>query len=341
MGGYGIQVELPTQAGEKGTGAGFIERSHEEMNPVMAPLTLPSMPPFTSTSKVGHPGCVPREAPEDAEEPEPDPDAALQEPPKKEPPPDLPRKPRPHPKPKHKARVAHVPKPKPPKVLVLGSLSLRGDLVMDPPSPKPKPHPKPKPKPKAKPKPQPRKKEPPKPKVEPKQPEEEDPDEPLEYRERARLPELEGDGSGLLGSYYEGRNFERPLFRRADHNIEFDWRSRLPDARMPRAAYSVRWIGKVVPRYSEEYTFFIASDDGARLWVNGQKLIDCWQIQGLSENKGRIRLDAGKSYDLRVEFFEKVGDTTALVYFYWESPSQKREFVPEGQLRFPEQSTIR
>ena len=32
------------------------------------------------------------------------------------------------------------------------------------------------------------------------------------------------------------------------------------------------------PRFSEEYTFYIQSDDGSRLYINNRLLIDNWDV---------------------------------------------------------------
>lgn len=111
-----------------------------------------------------------------------------------------------------------------------------------------------------------------------------------------------GDGSGLMGSYYTGRDFAHLEFQRPDRGIDFDWTGSLPDPRMPPAQpFSVRWLGKVRPRYSEAYTFYTASDDGVRLWVDGRLLISNWTIHGDTEDTGQITLKAGHEYDIKLE----------------------------------------
>ena len=67
---------------------------------------------------------------------------------------------------------------------------------------------------------------------------------------------------------------------RADSTINFNWNSASPDPRLATSNYSVRWSGKITPRYSETYTFSAVTDDGVRLWVNGQQLINQWVDQG-------------------------------------------------------------
>ena len=149
-------------------------------------------------------------------------------------------------------------------------------------------------------------------------------------------PELRGDGSGLLGLYYLGANFDHFLFRRADRNIAIDWSHRKPDARMPISAYSVRWVGSIIPRYSERYTIYTATDDGVRFWIDGKQVIDKWQIQAVSENSFTIDMVAGHPYDFVMEFFEKNGMSYVQAYLYWQSAHQPKENIPESCLRFPD-----
>src|SRR5688500_19922919 len=53
--------------------------------------------------------------------------------------------------------------------------------------------------------------------------------------------------------------------------------------------FSVRWSGKVTPLYTGNYTFITRSDDGVRLFVNNQRVIDNWAKHAVTENTGVIR----------------------------------------------------
>jgi hypothetical protein len=81
---------------------------------------------------------------------------------------------------------------------------------------------------------------------------------------------------------------------------------------------------------TEEYTFYTQSDDGVRLWVNGQQVINNWTAHGSTENSGKIRLEAGKKYDLKMEYFNRSGGATAQLK--WSSPSTAKQIIPESQL---------
>ena len=95
---------------------------------------------------------------------------------------------------------------------------------------------------------------------------------------------------------------------------------------------SARWTGSVVPMYSETYTFHTDTNDGVRLWVDGQLLIDNWVRQESSvDNAGTMTLVAGRAYSIRMEFFEQKGWATARLM--WSSARQKKQIIPEAQLR--------
>ena len=84
------------------------------------------------------------------------------------------------------------------------------------------------------------------------------------------------------------------------------------------------------PYYSEPFTFYTNSDDGVRLWVNHQLLIDNWTNHGATENSATIQLTAGSTYDIRLEFYENTGGAT--MQLSWSSPSTPKQIVPQSQL---------
>jgi hypothetical protein len=137
-------------------------------------------------------------------------------------------------------------------------------------------------------------------------------------------------GDGLTGEYYNGNSFENFVLSRTDAAIDFDWGLGSPASGINVDYYSVRWTGLVVPRYSENYTFYITSDNGRRVWINGQLIIDQWVDDWGIEYTGTINLKAGFKYDIKVEYFENWGGANCKLE--WSSPSQQKEIVPQSQL---------
>lgn len=139
-----------------------------------------------------------------------------------------------------------------------------------------------------------------------------------------------GDGIGLRGEYFAGRGFGSRLLERTDSQIDFEWGTGSPSPQVSTDDFSVRWTGTVQPLYTETYTFETRTDDGVRLWVDGQRLIDEWQDQAPTAHTGTITLTAGVEYDIRMEYYERGGG--AVAELRWSSPSQTREIVPQTQL---------
>lgn len=136
-------------------------------------------------------------------------------------------------------------------------------------------------------------------------------------------------GNGLSAVYFDNIDFTGASVRRVDATVNFDWPDK-PHPSIGNDTFSVRWTGKVVPVYTESYTFYTISDDGARLWVNGQPLVNNWTDHGPVEDRGILLLQAGVTYDLRMEYYEQaVGATAKLL---WSSPSQAKEIIPQRAL---------
>ncbi len=137
-------------------------------------------------------------------------------------------------------------------------------------------------------------------------------------------------GNGLLGEYFDNINFTNRFINRIDATVNFDWGPNAPATGMGPQTFSVRWSGRIEPRFSEQFTFHTLSDDGIRLWVNSQLIIDRWQDQPPTTHSGSIFLQAGVLYDIRIEYYQNLG--WSAMQLRWESPSQPMEIVPMSQL---------
>jgi hypothetical protein len=117
---------------------------------------------------------------------------------------------------------------------------------------------------------------------------------------------------------------------RVDPNVSFNWGTGSPDPSLGADTFSVRWSGTVTPLFGETYTFYAKTDDGARLWVNGQLLVDRWVNQGATEVSGAIALAAGTGYAVKLEYYDNTGSASAQLS--WSSPHQGKQIIPQAQL---------
>lgn len=139
-------------------------------------------------------------------------------------------------------------------------------------------------------------------------------------------------GTGLTGKYYDTESFGTLVTTRTDASINFNFASAIPSGTAITAAttYSIAWSGQIESAYSELYTFFVTADDGARLWVDDQLIVQRTFYQAPGELRGQIRLKAGHRVNVRVEFIQQGGP--ASVKLEWASASQTKQVVPTNRL---------
>lgn len=146
-----------------------------------------------------------------------------------------------------------------------------------------------------------------------------------------------GTGDGLLGRYWsdQDQTFEgAPTLQRIDPEIDFNWGNESPDDLISDDFFTARWSGFVRPLLTEDYTFYTISDDGVRLWVDNQLIIDQWVVQAPTEWSGTIALEAGVNYPILIEFFEQQGG--AFMQLFWANPKTGRQLIPALQMLRPD-----
>ncbi len=144
-----------------------------------------------------------------------------------------------------------------------------------------------------------------------------------------------GSGKGLLGEYWSTTPSANPYpgpatLLRLDPTVDFDWGNGSPDPSISANQFTARWTGSIEAQYSETYTFYLASDDGARLFINGRELINQWVDQALTEVSGSIALRAGQRYNIEVDYYQNTGADA--VHLSWSSPSTPKAIIPQSQL---------
>jgi surface antigen len=146
----------------------------------------------------------------------------------------------------------------------------------------------------------------------------------------AHAQAVPGTGTGLAATYYNNQNFTGATVSRIDQTVNFDFGAGSPDPAIGPDTFSARWTGFVEPQFSEAYTFFVTADDGVRLWVDNQLIVDQWQDQAATEFSGTLTLQANRKYEIRLEYYEnQVG---AVIKLAWSSASTPKAIIPKTQL---------
>ncbi|MGB0386237.1 MAG: PA14 domain-containing protein [Ardenticatenaceae bacterium] len=139
-------------------------------------------------------------------------------------------------------------------------------------------------------------------------------------------------GDGLNAEYFDNDDLTGTSISRIDPTVNFDWHRDTPDPALGEDEFSVRWSGWIKPRYSETYTFHTITNNGVRLWINDQLIIDQWHSgpPWPLDEQGSITLEGEQFVQITMEMFEAKGSAEA--YLYWSSASQPEQIIPQIRL---------
>jgi beta-glucosidase len=122
----------------------------------------------------------------------------------------------------------------------------------------------------------------------------------------------DGQGHGLKGEYFDNLELAgEPALVRTDKEVNFDWGNGSPDPRIRPDQFSVRWTGTLTPDETVQGWIAATTDDGVRLWVDGRLLIDDWRERVATTSSAAIKLEAGREYEIRLEYYENAGQASA------------------------------
>jgi beta-glucosidase len=104
---------------------------------------------------------------------------------------------------------------------------------------------------------------------------------------------------GLKAEYFAGTNLQGPpTSTKTVANAAIEWRG--------DKEASARWTGTLKAPESGEYRFRLLSENGYRVWIGDTLVVDEWGVgDSPSILSGAIALEAGKSYPIKVEGFQR------------------------------------
>ncbi len=132
-------------------------------------------------------------------------------------------------------------------------------------------------------------------------------------------PSDQSAGHGLQGEYFSNTNLEgQPTATKTVPNIDFNWHGGPAARDVGGDNWSARWTGTLTPPKTGEYVFSLTSDDGSRLYIGNQLLINNWGNHAAQTVTASISLNANQAYPIRVEYFQGTGDS--LITLGWRMP---------------------
>jgi beta-glucosidase len=110
---------------------------------------------------------------------------------------------------------------------------------------------------------------------------------------------------GLHADFFPNRNLSgSPCAARTDSIVAFEWGGGSPGPGIPENQFSARWTGLLTPDFTGQRVFGAIVDDGFRLYINDSLFIDEWSYGAPRPVAKPYFFEAGKSYRIRLEYFE-------------------------------------
>ncbi len=135
----------------------------------------------------------------------------------------------------------------------------------------------------------------------------------------AQLEHLDQQGNpqpGLLAEYFNNTQLAgTPAYVRIDADVNFEWGTASPAPLVTADDFSARWSGRIRFAAAGKYQFNTRSDDGIRIYLDGQLLINDWSEHAARSSGAVISVEANRNYPLMIEYYENTGD--AVSQFSW------------------------
>jgi beta-glucosidase len=137
---------------------------------------------------------------------------------------------------------------------------------------------------------------------------------------------------GLKAEYFNNDNLAgSPVLVRIDPRIDFDWGGGSPDSTVKADRFSVRWTGKLVAPVSGQFKVVATTDDGVRVFLDGRLVDETWIDRGPTPDVIPVKLVKGRSYDIKMEYYEDGGSASAALGWDVEEAKEKPDnAIPEA-----------
>ncbi len=123
---------------------------------------------------------------------------------------------------------------------------------------------------------------------------------------------------GVQAEYFSNKNLEgTPFLKRNETEINHSWSDTENDNGIPSDHFSARYTGVIRTKKNAVYKLAVRGDDGFRLIVDGEKVIDLWTDHASTLKTYDLSMKAGQEYNFALEFYENAGEAQIefAVYF--------------------------
>ena len=114
--------------------------------------------------------------------------------------------------------------------------------------------------------------------------------------------------SGMIASYYNNMELSGSSISRTESQVDFNWGTSNPIEGVGADRFSARYVGNVEVKSAKAVQFGITTDDGCRLWIDGQLVVDQWKDQASVTYWTTQTYQPGQTYSVKIEYFENGGN---------------------------------
>lgn len=134
---------------------------------------------------------------------------------------------------------------------------------------------------------------------------------------------------GLLGEYFNNIDVSgTPIAKRIDQEIDFNWTLYPPLPALTPDFYSAKWTGNMIAPSTGEFSVGLKGNDGYRLYINHQLVIDRWIKQSSHTDLVDYSFEKNKSYPIQIEFKEPNGN--AHIQLIWNKQLPEEQQIKEA-----------
>jgi beta-glucosidase len=129
-----------------------------------------------------------------------------------------------------------------------------------------------------------------------------------------------GGGTGLTAQFYNNTSLTgTPVLTLNNNMPDTDFGGVSPGTGVNATNWSAKWTGTLTAPSAGTYTFAVTSDDGSKLSVNGQEILNQWRDQATSTAQGSVTLTAGQQVPIELDYYQAAGgDNVSLA---WAQPN--------------------
>ena len=142
---------------------------------------------------------------------------------------------------------------------------------------------------------------------------------------------------GLVGSYYSNKDLKKIYRKKMDKKIDFNWGFNSPLRNWKKDNFSVRWTGLLRVPHEGLYEFYTHADDGVKLWIDNQLLVDDWKIHKETVSHATMTLTEGY-HPIKLEYFDD--KRHAVIRLFWKHETSPRATVVTSDFLVPEEKYI-